>query len=229
MRSLARLVIASLIALAFASAAQAASAVKLVAAENFYGDIAGAIGGASVEVVSILNNPDQDPHLFETSSERGAADRRRADRRSTTAPTTTRGWSKLLAAAPRPDRDVIDVADLMGKKAGRQSASLVRPGDHAGGWPRRSPRRSAKVDPDHAARLRRAAEDDARLARADRRQDRRSCAPNAAGAPVTATEPVFGYMADGARPQDAQRALPARGHERHRAERAATSPPSRTI
>ena len=40
MRSLARLVIASLIALAFASAAQAASAVKLVAAENFYGGIA---------------------------------------------------------------------------------------------------------------------------------------------------------------------------------------------
>ena len=41
--------------------------IAVVAAENFYGDVAQQIGGDRVAVVSILNNPDQDPHLFEVS------------------------------------------------------------------------------------------------------------------------------------------------------------------
>ncbi|HEY4141656.1 MAG TPA: zinc ABC transporter substrate-binding protein, partial [Pseudolabrys sp.] len=41
--------------------------IAVVAAENFYGDIAKQIGGDRVEVISILSNPDQDPHLFETT------------------------------------------------------------------------------------------------------------------------------------------------------------------
>ena len=46
-----------------------ADAVKVVAAENFYGDMAAQIGGGHVAVTSILTNPDVDPHLFEASSE----------------------------------------------------------------------------------------------------------------------------------------------------------------
>ncbi|HET7912361.1 MAG TPA: zinc ABC transporter substrate-binding protein, partial [Pseudolabrys sp.] len=45
----------------------AESQIAVVAAENFYGDIARRIGGDRVSVVSIMNNPDQDPHLFETT------------------------------------------------------------------------------------------------------------------------------------------------------------------
>ncbi|MBV8802646.1 MAG: zinc ABC transporter substrate-binding protein [Gammaproteobacteria bacterium] len=44
-----------------------AEPLHIVAAENFYGDIASIIGGKNVQVVSILNNPQQDPHLFSTS------------------------------------------------------------------------------------------------------------------------------------------------------------------
>lgn len=40
---------------------------NIVAAENFYGDIAKQIGGPYVVVSSILNNPNQDPHLFSAS------------------------------------------------------------------------------------------------------------------------------------------------------------------
>ncbi len=47
-------------------AAQAAP-VSVVAAENFYGDVATQIGGGDVSVTSILSNPDEDPHLFEAS------------------------------------------------------------------------------------------------------------------------------------------------------------------
>src|SRR5262249_57333500 len=63
-----RLLIALSIALlAAVSAAQAAGAIEVVAAENFYGDVARQIGGARVSVVSILNNPNHDPHLFGAS------------------------------------------------------------------------------------------------------------------------------------------------------------------
>src|SRR5665213_2919015 len=55
-------------ALAVASPAHAVDAkIAVVAAENFYGDIARQIGGDRVAVISIMNSPDQDPHLFETT------------------------------------------------------------------------------------------------------------------------------------------------------------------
>ncbi len=37
--------------------------VKILAAENFYGDIASTIGGSNVNVVSILSSPSTDPHF----------------------------------------------------------------------------------------------------------------------------------------------------------------------
>src|ERR1700751_1657799 len=45
-----------------------AEPVNIVAAENFYGDVAKQLGSANVSVSSILTNPDQDPHLFEASA-----------------------------------------------------------------------------------------------------------------------------------------------------------------
>jgi zinc/manganese transport system substrate-binding protein len=39
--------------------------IQIVAAENFYGEVAKAVGGDLVEVISILNSPDMDPHDFE--------------------------------------------------------------------------------------------------------------------------------------------------------------------
>ena len=50
-----------------------AEPVKIVAAENFYGDVANQIGGGNVAVTSILTNPDVDPHLFEASTETASA------------------------------------------------------------------------------------------------------------------------------------------------------------
>lgn len=47
--------------------------IKIVAAENFYGSVAEQIGGKYVDVQSIINNPDADPHLFSTSSSIGIA------------------------------------------------------------------------------------------------------------------------------------------------------------
>ncbi|MGH8228236.1 MAG: metal ABC transporter solute-binding protein, Zn/Mn family [Steroidobacteraceae bacterium] len=43
----------------------AAGAIRVVAAENFYGDIAAQLAGPAAQVTSVLHNPDADPHLFE--------------------------------------------------------------------------------------------------------------------------------------------------------------------
>src|SRR5258708_5355811 len=43
------------------------STIKIVAAENFYGDIAQQLGGNHVQVLSILSDPNADPHEYESS------------------------------------------------------------------------------------------------------------------------------------------------------------------
>lgn len=44
-----------------------AAPINIVAAENFYGELATEIGGKYVNVHSIIDNPNADPHLFATS------------------------------------------------------------------------------------------------------------------------------------------------------------------
>lgn len=52
--------------------------VNVVAAENFYGDIAAQLGGDRVHVTSIINDPESDPHLYESDARdaAGVADAR---------------------------------------------------------------------------------------------------------------------------------------------------------
>lgn len=47
--------------------------VRVVAAENFWGDIAAQIGGRHVEVTSIISNPNTDPHLYQSDPRSAAA------------------------------------------------------------------------------------------------------------------------------------------------------------
>ena len=42
--------------------------LQVVAAENFWGSIASQIGGTHVRVVSIITNPDTDPHDYEPTA-----------------------------------------------------------------------------------------------------------------------------------------------------------------
>jgi zinc/manganese transport system substrate-binding protein len=189
-------VVAVLIAGLTASAAWSQTTsqpVAIVAAENFYGDIAQQIGGPNVKVTSILTNPDQDPHLFEASASVGRAV-------SGARIVVYNGidydpWmEKLLKAARSENRKIIVVADLVGRKPGdnphiwyepstmlalakalAETLSAADPG-HRTGFEQRLSSFEQSVQPIQAkiAALR------ARLA----------------GTPVTATEPVFGYMFD---------------------------------
>jgi zinc/manganese transport system substrate-binding protein len=90
--------------------------LSVIAAENFYGDVAEQIGGDLVEVASILNNPNQDPHLFETTST--------VVRQVSAAQVVIYNgadydvWMEnLLKAAPR-ERTVVVIAQLVNRKAG---------------------------------------------------------------------------------------------------------------
>jgi zinc/manganese transport system substrate-binding protein len=51
-----------------AGAASAPRLVHVVAAENFWGNIANQLGGRDVSVTSLITNPNADPHLFETDA-----------------------------------------------------------------------------------------------------------------------------------------------------------------
>jgi zinc/manganese transport system substrate-binding protein len=91
--------------------------VKVVAAENFYGDVVSQIGGSHVQVLSILSDPNVDPHLYESS-----VDDAKAIASADIVVKNSVGYDafidKLLAASPRPDRILIDVGALTGHKNG---------------------------------------------------------------------------------------------------------------
>jgi zinc/manganese transport system substrate-binding protein len=192
MKTIAGLALAFLIALASAVTARAADAVKLVAAENFYGDIAHQIGGLQVEVVSVISNPDQDPHLFETSP---AVLRQLAAAQIViyNGADYDPWMEKLLKATPRPGRTVIVAADLVHKRAGDNPHLWYDPPTMPA-VARALAAALAKADPDHAT------EYQARLATflaslKPLNDKIATIAKKHGGAPVTASEPVFGYMA----------------------------------
>jgi zinc/manganese transport system substrate-binding protein len=163
-----------------------------VAAENFYGDIAHRIGGADVTVTSILSNPNQDPHLFEASPS-VAREVSRADIVIMNGLAYDPWMDGLLQASPSRRRTVITVAELLERKAG----------DNPHLWydPKTMPRLAEALvieltrrDPARADFYRRRQTDFlASLAPLERRVDDMKAAYE--GAAITATEPVFGYMA----------------------------------
>src|SRR5690242_6011480 len=94
-----------------------AAPVRVVAAESVYADVAQQLGGGEVAVMSLMANPQQDPHLFEASP---ATARALADAQIAVGNGADYDpwFDKLLAAAPRPDRRQINVAKLTGRKPG---------------------------------------------------------------------------------------------------------------
>src|SRR5580692_7003589 len=99
--------------------------IAVVAAENFYGDVARQIGGDRIAASSIVSNPD--PDLFEVSP---AIARQIADAQIVIYNGADYDpWMvRLLAASPRPDRVVIVAADLVGKRAGDNPHLWYEPG-----------------------------------------------------------------------------------------------------
>jgi zinc/manganese transport system substrate-binding protein len=186
-----RMLLLCAVAAGLSIAAGKAAPVSIVAAENFYGDVAEQIGGTDVKVRSILTNPDQDPHLFEVSPSVGRAI-------SGARIVVLNGidydpWmEKLLGAARGSERKVIVVADLVGKKSGDNPHIWYDPATMSA-YGRALADALGEADPAHRDQYQQ------RLARFEQ-----SLAPihakietlhqRLAGTSATATEPIFGYM-----------------------------------
>lgn len=180
-----------LLSLTAASPAVAAGPIKIVAAENFYGDVARQIGGDAVAVVSILNNPDQDPHLFEASP---SVARAISDARIVIANGVDYDpWiGTLLNASPSRARKLIVVADLVGRKAGDNPHLWYDP-QNVLAMARELSLALAKEDAANSSiYARRLADFEASLQQV--KDQIASVRDRYAGTPVAATEPVFGYM-----------------------------------
>jgi len=91
----------------------ASGKINAVAGENFYGDLISRVGGEVVSVTSILNDPNIDPHTYESSAQNA---QQVAD--ATLVVENGLGYDAfldhLMSASPRSDRQVIDVQTLLG-------------------------------------------------------------------------------------------------------------------
>jgi zinc/manganese transport system substrate-binding protein len=193
MKTLIGLATAFIAALAAAAPAHAADGkIAVVAAENFYGDVAQQIGGDQVSVTSIMSNPDTDPHLFETSPSI-VRDVAAAQVVVYNGADYDPWMAKMLTVTGKPGRAVIVAADLTHKKAGDNPhlwydpptmpavatalAAAFSAADpvHKDDYTKRLHSFLASLDPVH--------------------QKIAAIRAKYAGFPVIASEPVFGYMA----------------------------------
>ncbi|WP_225721249.1 metal ABC transporter solute-binding protein, Zn/Mn family [Candidatus Vallotiella sp. (ex Adelges kitamiensis)] len=169
--------------------------IQVIAVENFYGELVKMLGGPYVSVISILSNPNQDPHLLEASPK--IARTYASAQLLVYNGANYNPWLPRLLSSSRKNRKPhteIVAADLVGKK----------PGDNPHLWylPATMPAVARAVsaflvqtDPahkaDYAVRLTRFIDSikpiDQKIA--ELRQYYQ-------GEPVTATESVFGYMAE---------------------------------
>lgn len=171
--------------------AQAAAPIEIVAAENFYGDVAEQIGAADVKVTSILSDPAVDPHLFEASP--SVARAISAARVVVFNGIDYDPWmATLLAASPVINRRTIIVASLAARKIG-DNPHVWYDTQIMLGYAAVLTEVLAAIDPAHATDFRqRLAQFQTAIQPVQSKiamlRDRLACTP------VTATEPIFGYM-----------------------------------
>jgi len=104
--------------------------LQVVAAENVWGSVAAQVGGPHVEVTSLIDNPDADPHDYEPTT---------ADARAVASADLVivngvgyDGWAeKLAAASPAPARTDLVVGDLLGVPDGANPHRWYNPDDVA--------------------------------------------------------------------------------------------------
>jgi zinc/manganese transport system substrate-binding protein len=102
--------------------------LQVVAAENFWGSIAGALVGSKATVRSIIVNPNTDPHSYDATP----ADARTfaAARLAIVNGIGYDDWApKLLAASPLSGRITLTVGALLGLRAGDNPHQWYSPGN----------------------------------------------------------------------------------------------------
>lgn len=111
-----------------AQARSDAGRIHVVAAENFWGSIATQLGGAKVDVTSVIENPNTDPHGYEPTPKDA-----RAVASAQLVVVNGVGYdpwaTRLLATDPVTTREVLNVGDLLGVAAGGNPHRWYDPSD----------------------------------------------------------------------------------------------------
>lgn len=158
--------------------------IKIVAAENVYGGIAKQIGGSSVEVTSILNNLQQDPHEFQVDSATAMAIAD-ADVVIYNGIGYDSWMEKILLMQGSKTCHVIKVSDLVSSK----------PGDNPHLW--YDPRAITLLTKNVSSLLAKPSAFDEFTISMKPLLEKMACLKKKyAGTKVTATEPLFGPMAE---------------------------------
>lgn len=93
------------------------SGLQVVAAENFWGDIASQLGGSHVHVTSIIIDPNADPHLYESNAGNAAAVSS-ADVVIVNGEGYDDFMSKLLGGSKNSNRQVLTAQQILGEPDG---------------------------------------------------------------------------------------------------------------
>jgi zinc/manganese transport system substrate-binding protein len=91
--------------------------IQIVAAENFWGSLVSQIGGTHVQVMSIVSDPNADPHEYESNTENARAFAT-ADYIIVNGAGYDEWADKLIGAGIKPTTKVLNVAELLGKQDG---------------------------------------------------------------------------------------------------------------
>jgi zinc/manganese transport system substrate-binding protein len=91
--------------------------IQVVSGENFWGNIVSQLGGNYVQVLSIVSDPNADPHEYESNTNDA-----RAFANANYVILNGAGYDswgdKLLSANTNPNQKVLRIADLLGRKEG---------------------------------------------------------------------------------------------------------------
>lgn len=103
------------------------SAIRVVAAENFWGSLVSQLGGSRVSVTSVVTDPNTDPHDYQSSA--STARSFAVAQYVVVNGAGYDGWAaSLLSANPTNGRTVFTVADLLGKHEGDNPHFWYSPG-----------------------------------------------------------------------------------------------------
>jgi zinc/manganese transport system substrate-binding protein len=173
---------------------QGSGKLAVVAAENFWGSLVIQLGGDKVQVTSVVVNPATDPHAYEPTPVDA-----RAMAQARYVVLTGAGydaWAQhLLAANPASGRQVLNVADLVGKKEGDNPHTWYSP-TYVGQVIDRVTDELKSLDPDDAAYFeqRRASFKDTDLSEYNATIS--AIRARYSGTAVGATESIFVYLGD---------------------------------
>ncbi len=169
------------------------SKVQIVAAENFWGSLVSQLGGIHAQVLSIVTDPNADPHEYESNT---------ADAQSIANANYVivngagyDDWAiKIIGASNNQNQKVLNVADLLGKKEGTNPHFWYNP-VYVNQTVARMYSDLVSIDPTNTAYYKQQYADlNASLGQYNTRIDK--IKQQFAGTRVAATEDVFAYVAN---------------------------------